>query len=378
MDSQSLQNILGAAVQAGEIAGAVAAVTGPAGTLVSAAAGTTVLGAGAKLTADTVFWIASMTKPVTSLAAMQMVEAGKLALDEPLATLLPELAAPQILADDLTLRPAQTPITLRHLLTHTSGFGYPFTSKKLGDFVAAQPAVPALGTRASLRAPLLFEPGERWEYGISTDWVGLAVEAASGQSLDAYFADHIFAPLGMTDTGFLLNDDQVSRLSAVHYRLPDGSLKPAPLKAPQRPEIFSGGGGLYSTANDYLKFLRVFLNHGAPLIAPETCAAMCRNAIGNLFGGNLVTANPALLGPGMNDPTLTTKWTLAFRLFTEPGAFGRHAGSLSWAGIANTYFWIDPAVNRAAVILMQVLPAGDPACLRTCFAVEQAIYAAPH
>jgi CubicO group peptidase (beta-lactamase class C family) len=373
MNPTRMQSILDNAVASGAVAGVAAAVTGPDGTLFEGCAGTTIAGGEMAVTPQTRFWIASMTKPITSIAAMQLVERGKLALDKPLDELLPALKNPQIL-ENKALRPARTRITLRHLLTHTSGFSYSFASAELAAYIAAHDLPSAPGLRASLNMPLLAEPGTRWIYGISTDWVGLAVEAASGLSLEDYFQAHIFAPLGMTHTGFL---PPVGGRAAVHRRAPDGGLRPDPLEPVRVPEFFSGGGGLYSTLADYQKFLRMILQRGAGIVSPATIAEMSRNQIGDLRAGMIPSANPDILAAMEPDPGMEPKWSLGFLLNPQPGRFGRGAGSLAWAGIANTYFWVDPAAALGAVILMQVLPAGDPAVMKTYFSFESAIYAAP-
>src|SRR5215831_4413070 len=220
--------VLRRAAQAGEVPGVVAAAATDKGVFYQGAFGTRDLAKGPQMTADTIFRLASMTKAVTSVAAMQLVEQAKLQLDEPIGNALPELASPQVLegfdnAGAPHLRPAKRPITLRHLLTHTAGFGYEFWNPDLGRYLAAtgQPSV-LTGQLAALQTPLVFHPGERWEYGISIDWVGRAVEAASGQPLDVYLRDRIFAPLGMADTGFVPSAEQASRLVHVHRRTPDG------------------------------------------------------------------------------------------------------------------------------------------------------------
>ncbi len=375
MNTETIQKILTDAVTTGDVAGVAAAVIGPSNTVFEGSAGTTILSAGQPVGPDTMFWIASMTKPLTSVAAMQLVEQGKLELDAPISNLLPELKHRQILENG-TLRAAKKQVTLRHLLTHTSGFSYGFTSTEYAAYIAAQPNPPPFGTRASLDMPLLFEPGERWEYGLSTDWVGLAVEAASGEKLDEYFQNHICAPLGMVDTVFVPRPEQYPRLSAVHRRQADGSLKPQPPASLFAQEIFSGGGGLFSTIADYQKFLKVFLNQGNGIISPESIAEMCRNQIGHLRAGYLPSADPTLATAIDANPGQDNKWGLGFLIYPETGPFGRSAGSLSWSGMANTYFWIDPALNLAAVILMQILPSGDIGALKTFTRFEKTVYAA--
>jgi CubicO group peptidase (beta-lactamase class C family) len=372
MNLQKLQTTLTAAVTGGDIPGLAAALTGPDGTITEVCAGTTEVNGTTPVTADTRFWIASMTKPITSVAAMQLVEAGKLALDAPIADVLPELANPQILQNG-TLTPTKSPITLRHLLTHTAGFSYAFASAEYQAFAAAHNIPTTPGARATLNFPLLFEPGTRWEYGINTDWVGLAAEAASGQTLDTYFQDHIFAPLGMTHTTFLPG---LSNRAAIHQRQPDDSLIAYPLSSGQKPEFFSGGGGLSSTLNDYQKFLRIFLKP-TPLLSPASIAEMTRNQIGALEAGFMRSATPSLMREQSVAPGLDAKWGLGFLIYGKPSPFGRPAGSYSWAGVANTYFWVDPHLNQAAILLMQLFPSGDPAAIKTLLGFEAAIYAAP-
>ncbi len=286
---------LSRAVEAREVPGVVALAATDNGIMYEGAFGMRDLAKGPAMTLDTVFRIASMTKAVTSVATMQLVEQGKLRLEEPIDSVLPELASPQVLegfdaSGAPRLRPARRPITLRHLLTHTAGFGYEFWNPQLMRYVDVT-GMPSLrtGKLAALRMPLVFDPGERWEYGINTDWVGRIVEAASGQSLDAYFRDQIFAPLGMTDTGFSLSATQEPRLVNVHQRKADGSLEPTATEARAQSEFSSGGGGLYSTGRDYLVFLQMLLHqgriNGAQLLGPETVAMMAQNQIGEINAG---------------------------------------------------------------------------------------------
>jgi CubicO group peptidase (beta-lactamase class C family) len=221
------------------------------------------------MTLDTVFRIASMTKAITSVAAMQVVEQGKLTLDEPVPNIDPALGSPQVLegfdaAGAPRLRPAKRPITLRHLLTHTAGFSYEVWNANTVRYVKAT-GMPSTvtGKVAALRLPLVFDPGDKWEYGINIDWVGRLVEAVSGQTLDAYFRDKIFVPLGMKDSGYITSDEQRARQARVHQRQADGSLVPQPLATLSTPEFWSGGGPLYSTGPDYLTFLQMLLHGGS-------------------------------------------------------------------------------------------------------------------
>ncbi len=385
--TRQIDQVLKEATDRGEVPGVVATATTPEGTLYQGAFGTRAFPDGAAMTPDTVFWIASMTKAITSTAAMQLVEQGKMALDRPIAEVLPELAAPQVLegfdaAGEPRLRPARRPITLRHLITHTAGFVYDIWNPEMGRYME-QSGVPGIITcqNQALQLPLVFEPGEKWDYGINIDWVGKAVERVSGQRLGMYFAEHLFAPIGMRDTAFKLTPDHRSRLTAMHARAEDGSLAPIPFEMVQEPEFEMGGGGLYSTAADYLAFARLFLNDGrsadgAQVLKPETVRLMAQNAIGDLNVQALKTALPASSNDAEFFPGMVKKWGLGFMISTEAVPGGRNAGSLAWAGLGNTYFWIDPAKGVAGVILMQLLPFADAKALAVFDRFEKAVYAA--
>jgi methyl acetate hydrolase len=381
-----IDRVLGARINRGDVPGIVAMAATRDGAIYQGAFGRRALPDGAAITADTVFWIASMTKAITSTAAMQLVEQGKLALDRPIANVLPELALPQVLegfdpAGEPKLRPARRPITLRHLLTHSAGFVYDIWNAPMGRYMETK-GVPGIIScqNAALALPLVFEPGEKWDYGINIDWAGLAVERASGQTLGDYFAEHLFRPIGMQDTGFKLTADHRARLAGMHARGADGMLTPIEFEIPQQPEFEMGGGGLYGTAADYLAFQRIFLNQGRAdgrqVLKSETVALMAQNAIGDLNVRLLKTAAPAYSNDAEFFPGMVKKWGLGFMISTEKVAGGRGAGSLNWAGLGNTYFWIDPAAGVAGVILMQLLPFADAKALALLDAFEQAVYAA--
>jgi methyl acetate hydrolase len=299
------------------------------------------------MTADSVFWIASMTKALTATAAMQLVEQGKLQLDEPISKVLPKLAAPQVLEgfDDKgqpKLRPAKRPITLRQLPTHTAGFTYDLWDADTAQYAkfADLPGIISC-KNAALKTPLAFDPGDRWEYGINIDFAGKAVEAVSGQGLNVYLREHIFQPLGMKDTNFVIGPDQKTRLVTVHARKPDGGLDPMEFGIPQEPEFFMGGGGLYGTARDYLAFLQMLMHggefNGARLLRPETVAEMSKNNIGDVNISRVVlkttapTSTPDI-DMGQLFPGQDIKWGLSFLINPQEGPAGRSGGSLSWAG----------------------------------------------
>jgi CubicO group peptidase (beta-lactamase class C family) len=337
------------------------------------------------MTPDSVFWIASMTKAITATAAMQLVEQGKLDLEAPIGTVLPDLASPMVLEGfdargESKLRPARTAITLRHLLTHTAGFAYDMWNGDLLQYVGKM-NVPAArtGLNASLRVPLMTDPGTRWEYGINIDWAGKAVEAASGTRLHKYLHDHIFAPLGMANTSHRISDWQRQRLVGLHARQSDGSLVPRAFETEQNPEFYPGGGGLYSIAGDYIKFCQMILNrghgNGHQVLKPETVALMAQNHIDNLNMTRMTAHVPSLTNDVDFYPDIDKKWGLSFLINTAKTPEGRSPGSLSWAGLGNTYYWIDPARDITGVILMQVLPFADPECLSAFAAFESGVYA---
>jgi len=327
--SRQIDAVLRRAADAKEVPGVVAVAANDRGVIYEGAFGTRDLAQGPAMTLDTIFRLASMTKAVTSVAAMQLVEQGKLQLDQPIGNVLPELSAPQVLDgfDDAgapRLRPAKRPITLRHLLTHTAGFGYEVWDPQLIRYVKAS-GTPSgtTGKLASLRLPLVFDPGERWEYGINLDWVGRTVEAVSGLPLEVYFRQHIFAPLGMSDTDYVISAAQRSRLVAVHQRKEDGSLEPSEPKDPPWREFWSGGGGLYSTGRDYLVFLQMLMHqgrfNGAQLLRPQTVALMGQNQIGDIRAGILKTANPERSNDVDFFPGMVCKWGLGYCKTPETG-----------------------------------------------------------
>jgi methyl acetate hydrolase len=325
-----------------------------------------------------------MTKAVTSVAAMQLVEQGKLDLDQPIGNVLPELSAPQVLdgfdeSGAPKLRPAKRPITLKHLLTHTAGFAYDIWDERIGRYIKTTGTPSgATGKLASLRLPLVFDPGERWEYGINLDWVGRAVETVSGQPLAVYFRDHIFRPLDMSDTEYLVSPTQQARLVGVHQRKADGSLEAITPSDPPWREFWSGGGGLVSTAHDYLIFLQMLLHQGrfnnTQLLRPQTVAMMNQNQIGDIAAGVLKTAVPQRSNDVDFFPGNPCRWGLAYMLTTQPGPNGRSAGSLTWAGIFNTYYWLDPLKRVAGVYMTQILPFADGPSVKLYGQFEKALY----
>jgi methyl acetate hydrolase len=387
----AVDEVLRQAAETKEVPGVVAVAANSDGVIYEGAFGKRDLANGTDMTADSVFWIASMTKALTATAAMQLVEQGKLQLDEPISKVLPELAAPQVLEgfDDKgqpKLRPAKRPITLRQLLTHTAGFTYDLWDADTAQYVKAANLPGIISCKnAALTTPLAFDPGDRWEYGINIDFAGKAVEAVSGQGLNVYLREHIFQPLGMKDTDFVIGPDQKKRLVTVHARKPDGGLDPIEFGVPQEPEFFMGGGGLYGTGRDYLAFLQMLMHggefNGARLLRPETVAQMSKNNIGDVNISRVVlktTAPPSTPDVDMGQlfPGQDIKWGLSFLINPQEGPAGRSGGSLSWAGLANTYFWVDPSKQVAGVILTQILPFVDPRVLSLYGKFESGVYKA--
>lgn len=336
------------------------------------------------MTVDSIFRIASMTKPITSVAVMQLVESGRVKLDEPASTYLPELSEVQVLegfdamGKPILRRPRSIP-TVRQLLTHTSGFVYEFFDEELHRYTTSG-AVPSLndGGDGFLKAPLRFDPGSRWEYGIGIDWLGRLVEKVSGQSLEAYFHDHICQPLGMKDTFFDVPPEKQARVVAIQYRRSDGSFV-EPAQQPLKPaRFFSGGGGLYSTATDYVTFERMLLDGGKAgskrILKSETIEEMSRNQIGDLNLVDLRSSEPELATDPVRFPGLD-KFGLGFALNTRPFEGGRSAGSLAWGGVYSTFFWIDPSRKTCAVLMLQLLPFGDDTTNGVVAQFERAVYA---
>jgi CubicO group peptidase (beta-lactamase class C family) len=362
----------------------VAAATDRDRTIYEGGFGERVIGSGIAMTTDTVGWIASMTKALTGTAAMQLVEQGRLELDRPAADWVPELSEVPVLegfGDDgepLT-RPPRRPITLRHLLTHTAGFSYEIWSDEIIRYQEAR-GIPGIITcqNAALNTPLLCDPGERWEYGINIDWAGKMVEAVSGRRLGAYMQEHIFEPLGMRDTAFKLRPDMRARLAKIHQRGDDDGFTALDLEIPQEPEFDMGGGGLYGTVGDYLKFVRLILNRGEAdgqqVLRPETVDMMARNQMGECRVRAVKTAMPPLSNDAEFFPGMPKTWGLTFMINTEQAPTGRTAGSLAWAGLANSYYWIDLKRNIGGVYLTQILPFADKKSLPVFFEFEKAVY----
>jgi CubicO group peptidase (beta-lactamase class C family) len=374
------------ALETGHLAGAVAVATAERGTVYQRAFGWREVAVKAPMALDTVFMLASMTKTVTSVAAMQLVEQGNVGLDQPLGEIVSELADLKVLegfdaAGAPRLRPAKRPVTLRHLLTHTSGFGHDIWSPGVARYQAAT-GIPALSTQtnASLRLPLMFDPGEKWEYGVGLEWVGKVVEAASGVTLGAYLREHVTGPLGMRDTVFGIVPGHRGRIAQVYQRENDGSLRPIDMSS-MPGEYEAGGGGLYGTAIDYLVFLRMLLNHGLHqgrrILKPDTVALMGENHCGRVAVAMMKSSQPQISNDFELFPDMVKRWGLGAMITPEAGPNGRSPGSQSWGGIANCYFWLDPVKRVAGIFLTQIMPFGDKRVLDLSGQFERGVYGLP-
>ena len=339
------------------------------------------------MTTDTAFASFSCTKAITGVAVMQLVEEGVLGLGDPAKEYAPEIAEIQVLegfdaAGEPRVRPPASNVTVEQLMLHTAGFGYDFFNHDLVRY-GEKRHVPSVvtATQASLNSALLFDPGERWEYGSNIDWVGKVVEGARGKRLGEVFEKRIFGPLGMDSAGFVLTDDMRSRRATMHQREDDGSLTPMPgFELPQDPEQHMGGHGLYMPVGDYMRFIRMVLNEGegenGRVLEAETVRAMGQNGLGDKTIKMLPGAIPTLSNDAEFFPGTVKRWSTAFMINEEEAPTGRGAGSLAWAGLGNTYFWIDPKRRVTGVILTQLLPFADTEVLRLFGRFEGEVYKA--
>ncbi len=384
--SEKVEALLREATERGDVPGVSACVTDRNGVAWEGGFGRRVIDGPFDMAADTVVAIASMTKAITGAAAMQCVERGALSLDAPARDVLPHLGEVGVLegfdADGAPrMRKPRRDITLRHLLTHTAGFGYDIFN---ADIQRVRDALGLPDTNsgriAALDTPLLFDPGDRWEYGISIDWAGKMVEAVSGTTLGACFREHLLGPLGMDDTTFVLTPALRARRATMHARLPEGTLAADPdFEMPQDAEWDAGGHGLYGTVLDYLRFVRMMLNEGRndagdAVLAPETVAAMSRNAMGATRVPPIRSANPLLSNDADFLPGIEKSHGLSFMINEADAPTGRSAGSLAWAGLANSFYWIDPKRGLGGVFATQILPFADPVAMPLFEAFESAVY----
>jgi methyl acetate hydrolase len=371
----TLSAFLKAATDRGDVPGVVVAVVDKNGVLYNEAFGRSRTLTSAPMAKDTIFNMASMTKPVTSVAIMMLVDEGKLTLDDDVAKYLPKWKNPLVIAKfndadaSFETRPAKRAITIRHLLTHTSGIGYGFSSPTLTKIMAKT-------KQTELDLPLLFDPGESWAYGASTRVLGHVVEAISGQKIDAFLESRILSPLGMHDTSYLVPTAKYPRVVAVNRRGDDGKFIEQPMPA-NLPATVQGDGGLYGTASDYGLFLRMLLNRGTlngkRILSERAVKTIFENHMGNVVVQPQVSANQAL---SRNFPVGAGKdrWGLGFQLAAEKQANRRAPGAGTWAGIFNTHFFIDPSREVGVIVMMQTLPFYDEASMKVYAGVEEAVY----
>ncbi|MGY1822484.1 serine hydrolase domain-containing protein [Geodermatophilus sp. SYSU D00079] len=384
--TQAADEVLDRVVRAdAPVAGVVAMATDREGDLYQGAAGVRRLGGDVAMTTDTVFALFSTTKAITATAALQLVEEGRLDLDAPARTYAPGIGDLEVLdgfGDDGAprTRAPKREITTRHLLTHTAGFGYDFFNEHYHRLATdhGQPSV-ITATRACLQTPLLFDPGERWEYGSNIDWAGQVVEGITGERLGDVFAARIFQPLGMTDTSFELDDRLRQRRATMHARGEDGSLTPMDdFELPQPPEAHMGGHGLYGTVGDYMRFIRMWLNDGrgeaGTVLRPETVQMAVQNHLGDLKVTMLPGVIPSLSNDAEFFPGLSKSWSLPFMVNDEPAPTGRPAGALGWAGLANLFYWLDRDNGVGGFWATQVLPFGDATSFGGYLEFETALY----
>jgi methyl acetate hydrolase len=378
----NIDEVLQSAVSRGDVPGVVAMAANDDGPIYEGAAGVRSVESDDPITADTMVRIASMTKMVTTVAALQLVEQGKVDLDAPVETHRPEFAELQVLegfdGDTPRLRAPASKATVRHLASHTSGLGYWFWNKDIDRYeqVTGIPNV-LPGSNEVFKSPLVADPGATYEYGINTDWLGLVVEAASGQSLADYFDEHITGPLGMTSTTRRMSDEQRANSTPIHVRGEDGNWMATDIDWAQEPEFWGGGHFLYSTPRDYLRFQRMLLGggtlDGVQILEGATVDDAFRNHIGALdFPPHVDTAHPELsadadLGEGL-------KFGLGLLVNEQQTPGMRAAGSGAWAGLFNTHFWVDPKSRVTGSIFSQALPFIDPPILQMYVDFEQALY----
>ncbi len=368
------------------VPGVVAMATDRSGNFYEGRAGVRRVGAPQPMTFDTVFALFSCTKAITGTAVLQCVEEGRLDLDAPAKRYVPEIGELQVLdgfdeAGGLRLRRPKRDITTRMLMLHTAGFGYPYFSAALKRLAAEhdQPD-PRLGSKRGLMTPLLFDPGESWEYGLGIDWAGHVVEAVAGERLDMVLKTRVFGPLGMADTAFVLTRSMRARRASMHQRGRNGGLTPIDFELPEAPEVWMGGGGLFGTVPDYLRFLRMWLNdgmgEGGRVLKPETVDLAARDHLAGMTIRRMISASRGLTRDAEFFPGMPKTWGLTFMVNEHDAPTGRPAGSIGWAGLGNLYYWIDRKNGVAGFWASQFFPFMDPAAFDGFAAFETALYGA--
>jgi methyl acetate hydrolase len=365
-----------------DVPGVVAMARNREGVFFSGAAGVRRTGDAAPMTEDTVFALFSCTKALTATAALRLVEEGRLDLDAPARIYLPEIGEISVFygfAPDgsARLRPPKREITSRMLMLHTAGFGYDFANPVIRRLLDEGRLVPhRTATKAGFRHPLVNEPGERWEYGLSIDWLGMVLEAIVGERLDVILRTFVLEPLGMRETMHAPTPEMRARLASMHQREADGSFTPLDTGPRAALEVIPGGGGMYGTIGDYMQFLGLWLNDGAGVLRPDTVAWAARDGLGGLKVGPLPAVDPRVSGAVEFFPGVRKSWAYSFLVNDEPAPTGRPAGSLAWGGLGNLYYWIDRQNGVAGFWATQLYPFMDPASLGGALAFETALYEA--
>ena len=367
------------------VPGVVAMLTDRQQDVYAGAAGKRRLDRDADMTTDTIFALFSTTKAITGTAVLQLVEDGALDLDAPAKRYVPDIGTLQVIEGfdahgAPILRAPMRDITTRMLMLHTAGFGYEFCNEIYCRLAQEerQPGVIS-ASKAALMTPLLFDPGDRWEYGSNMDWCGQVVEAITGRRLGEVFRTRIFEPLGMHDTGFALTEAMRGRLAGVHTRNADGSLTPTDFELPAVPELHMGGHGLYGTVGDYMRFIRMWLNDGQGAHGRVLKADTVQMAARNHLGDKKITMLPGVI-PAMSNnaeffPGIPKSWALSFMVNDAPAPTGRPAGALGWAGLANLFYWIDRQNGVGGFWATQILPFADAVSFGACMEFETSCYA---
>jgi methyl acetate hydrolase len=342
--------------------------------------------AGVELNETTVFRIVSMSKAIGATAAALLAERGKLDWDIPAEQVLPAFGDLQVLDSrldgSLRTRPARTKATLRQLATHTSGLVYSYWDANIARYLHKTGLPPvASGRRASLRCPLAFDPGARWHYGSGVDWLGLAVEAIDGRSIDKFCRQEIFDPLRMNDTRFELEEDMMDRIPPAFGRTEDNGFCEAPFNVdpPPHPEFYAMGSALYSTPADYMRFLRMLLNggrlEGIRLLTAESVTSFLSNQIGDLRLQSLQSALPVAVHDLVPPFGVAASHSLGFARTEQDIPGMRSKGSQFWAGVLNTHCWLDPGRDFAGIFMTQLLPLLDPGFMSLFEDFERTAYA---
>ncbi len=366
------------------VPGVVALATNREGNIYEGAAGVRSLDNGAAMTTDTICAIFSTTKAIAGTACLQLVEEGRLDLDAPARSYVPEIGELQVLEGfdgngDPMLRPPKRDVTTRMLLLHTAGFAYDFFNETYTRLAEehGQPSV-VTSSKAALMTPLLFDPGDEWEYGSNIDWAGLVVEGVTGKRLGEVMSERILGPLGMDSTSFDLSEAMRSRMAKIHQRGDDGGLTPLDFELPPDPEVHMAGHGLYSTVEDYIKFIRMWLNDGmgpgGQVLAGDTVEMAARNGLGEMKIKGLPGVNPVLSNYAEFFPGMPKSWALTFMINDEDAPTGRPAGALAWAGLANLYYWIDRQNGVGGFWATQIFPFADATSVGGFMDFETAIY----